>query len=147
MEGEGLLLTPISKNVIGNVIVLTDADQSPEMSVGLVEGIPREQQVARIYAERGCRVVVPVLIDRSDTYSITRIGRATNQPHREFIYRPAFEMGRHIVGYEVHLGRCRGCGRRIQPRHRDQTSDALGGGRSGTGATGGGPGSVAVHLA
>lgn len=23
--------------------------------------------------------------------------------------------------YEVHIGRCRGCGRRIQPRHPDQT--------------------------
>ena len=27
--------------------------------------------------------------------------RLTKQPHREFIYRPAFEMGRHIIGYEV----------------------------------------------
>ena len=25
----------------------------------------------------------------------------TNQPHREYIYRMAFEMGRHIIGYEV----------------------------------------------
>ena len=25
----------------------------------------------------------------------------TNQPHREFIYRMAFELGRHIIGYEV----------------------------------------------
>jgi cephalosporin-C deacetylase-like acetyl esterase len=25
----------------------------------------------------------------------------TNQPHREFIYRQAFQMGRHIIGYEV----------------------------------------------
>jgi hypothetical protein len=25
----------------------------------------------------------------------------TNQPHREWIYRPAFELGRHIIGYEV----------------------------------------------
>jgi transposase len=31
-----------------------------------------------------------------------------------------------IARYGVHLGRCRGCGRRIQPRHPDQTSDALG---------------------
>jgi len=46
----------------------------------------------------------------------------------------------HIVGYGVHLGRCRGCGRRIQPRHRDQTSDALG-------AAGVGLGPRAVALA
>ena len=25
----------------------------------------------------------------------------TNQTHREFIYRMAFELGRHIIGYEV----------------------------------------------
>src|SRR5581483_3432336 len=25
----------------------------------------------------------------------------TNQPHREWIYRMAFEVGRHIIGYEV----------------------------------------------
>jgi hypothetical protein len=25
----------------------------------------------------------------------------TNQPHREFLYRMAFEVGRHIIGYEV----------------------------------------------
>src|SRR5262249_21884477 len=25
----------------------------------------------------------------------------TNQPHREWIYRQSYEMGRHIIGYEV----------------------------------------------
>ena len=25
----------------------------------------------------------------------------TDQPHREFIYRMACEMGRHVIGYEV----------------------------------------------
>jgi transposase len=30
------------------------------------------------------------------------------------------------VCYEVHIGRCRLCGRRVQPRHPEQTSDALG---------------------
>jgi transposase len=28
--------------------------------------------------------------------------------------------------YDVHIGRCRACGRRVQPRHPEQTSDALG---------------------
>src|ERR1041384_2122410 len=27
--------------------------------------------------------------------------RFTNQPHREWVYRQAFELGRHIIGYEV----------------------------------------------
>jgi transposase len=30
------------------------------------------------------------------------------------------------IRYEVHVGRCRSCGRRVQPRHPAQTSDALG---------------------
>src|SRR5207253_2708336 len=50
----------------------------------------------------GARVLVPVLIDRKDTWSGNpQLGRMTNQPHREFIYRMAYEMGRHIIGYEV----------------------------------------------
>src|ERR1044072_3340321 len=47
-------------------------------------------------------MIIPVLISRADTYSgNARLGRFTNQPHREWIYRQAFEMGRHIIGYEV----------------------------------------------
>jgi dienelactone hydrolase len=53
-------------------------------------------------AENGCEVLVPVLIDRQDTWSGNpRIKRFTNQPHREWIYRQAYELGRHIIGYEV----------------------------------------------
>ncbi|MFO1094761.1 MAG: hypothetical protein U0992_15860 [Planctomycetaceae bacterium] len=44
---------------------------------------------------------MPALISRKATYSGHPDIRFTNQPHREFIYRMAFEMGRHIVGYEV----------------------------------------------
>ena len=45
---------------------------------------------------------MPVLIDRKDTWSGNpTFGRMTNQPHREFIYRMAYEMGRHVIGYEV----------------------------------------------
>src|SRR6266487_1696040 len=30
------------------------------------------------------------------------------------------------IRYNLHIGRCRSCGRRVQPRHPGQTSDALG---------------------
>jgi cephalosporin-C deacetylase-like acetyl esterase len=47
-------------------------------------------------------VLVPALVDRQDTWSGNpQLGRMTNQPHREFIYRMSYEMGRHIIGYEV----------------------------------------------
>ena len=102
MTGEGLLLKPLDKKPVADVVAVPDADQTPEMLVGLVPGVEPEAQFARRLAESGCRVVVPTLIDRADTFSIAAGGgRPTNQPHREFIYRQAFEMGRHIIGYEV----------------------------------------------
>ena len=81
-------------------MAIPDADQTPEQIAGLAPGVAPESQFARRLAESGCRVLVPALVDRGDTLSA--IGpRRTNQPHREFLYRPAFEMGRHIIGYEV----------------------------------------------
>jgi dienelactone hydrolase len=101
VDGEGLLLEPKGK-VVAQVVAIPDADWTPEMLVGLAPGIPKESQFARRLAENGCRVVVPVLIDRKDDFSgNAKLNRWTNQPHREFIYRMAYEMGRHIIGYEV----------------------------------------------
>ena len=69
--------------------------------VGLQPGLPPQAQFARRLAESGGCVLVPTLLDRGDTHSaIPRFG-ATNQPHREFIYRAAFELGEHIIGLEV----------------------------------------------
>jgi dienelactone hydrolase len=100
IEAEGLLLIP--KDSEGPLaIVFSDADQTPEMITGIVPGLAEEQQIARRLAEAGCYVLVPTLIDRADTYSVSQIGRTTNQPHREFVYRPAFEMGRTLIGYEI----------------------------------------------
>ena len=100
--GEGLLLSPTKKRPIADVIAIPDADQTPEMLAGLAPGIRAEAQFARRLAESGCRVIVPMLLDRADTYSVVTGGtQPTNLPHREFIYRQAFEMGRHVIGYEV----------------------------------------------
>ena len=99
--GEGLLLQPKGRP-IALVVALPDADQTPEMIAGLAPGVPPESQFARRLVENGCQVLVPVLIDRKDTWSGNEaIRRSTNLPHREWIYRQAFELGRHIIGYEV----------------------------------------------
>jgi len=100
VHGEGLLLEPNGPPT-ANVVALPECDRSPEMLVGLEEGVPEPAQYARRLAENGCRVLVPVLLDRRDTYAGHPGVRMTNQPHREFVYRAAFEMGRHIIGYEV----------------------------------------------
>ena len=103
VEGEGLLLEPSSdRQVSAQVIALPDADWTPEMLTGVTDDLSPSAQFARRLAEAGCRVVIPLLINREDTYSGNpKIGAYTNQPHREFIYRMAYQMGRHIIGYEV----------------------------------------------
>lgn len=99
--GEGLLLQPKGRP-IARIVAIPDADQTPEMLVGLAQGLAPEAQWARRLAENGCQVIVPVLINREDTWSgNAALKRFTNQPHREWIYRQAYEMGRHIIGYEV----------------------------------------------
>ena len=100
VTAEGLLLQPKGAPV-ARVVALPDADWSPEMLVGLAPGVEPAAQFARRLAENGCQVVIPVLIDRHDTWSGIPEFRMTNQPHREFIYRMAFEVGRHVIGYEV----------------------------------------------
>lgn len=94
--GEGLLLVPSLAEHVADVVAIPDADQTPEQITGLTAGVPAESQFARRLAESGCRVLVPVLINRK--IQLRRRVRLTN---REFLYRPAFELGRHVIGYEL----------------------------------------------
>jgi dienelactone hydrolase len=100
VDGEGLLLEPFGRPV-ARVVAVPDADWTPEMLAGMVPGVDESAQFARRLADNGCEVLVPLLIDRADTWSGIPGIRMTNQPHREWIYRMAFEVGRHIIGYEV----------------------------------------------
>ena len=93
VHGEGLLLVPTGREPIADIVALPDADQTPEQVVGLVEGVAPESQYARRLAESGCRVVIPMLIDRAPN--------ANEISNREILYRSAFELGRHLIGYEV----------------------------------------------
>jgi dienelactone hydrolase len=79
------------------VIVVPDADQTPEQLAGLVPGVPPASQVARRLTDNHCHVFIQTLIDRTVA---PRNGRA-RLTNREFIYRSAFELGRHVIGYEV----------------------------------------------
>jgi dienelactone hydrolase len=100
VDADGLLLEPKGK-AVACVVALPDADWTPEMLAGLAPGVPGEAQFARRLAENGCRVLVPTLIDRQDTWSGNPRLRMTNEPHREFVYRMAYHMGRHVIGYEI----------------------------------------------
>lgn len=96
--GEGLLLQPKAQSA-GNVIAIPDADQIPEQLAGLAEGIPAASQFARRLAEHGYQVLIPVVISRD--VLMPGSNPLLWQTHREWIYRQAFHMGRHIIGYEV----------------------------------------------
>jgi hypothetical protein len=100
VSGEGLLLEPKGKPR-GYIIALPDADQTPEQIAGLTSGVAPEAQIARRFVENGFAVIVPVLINRSDAGSGNPEILMTNMPHREWIHRQAYMMGRHIIGYEV----------------------------------------------
>jgi dienelactone hydrolase len=95
--GEGLLLMPKNGKPIASIIAIPDARQSPEQIAGVVGGTSAISQFARRLAESGCRVIVPVLVDRKVE---ARNGRS-KLSSREFLYRPSFELGRHIIGYEI----------------------------------------------
>ncbi|MEN9574061.1 MAG: hypothetical protein RL514_1916 [Verrucomicrobiota bacterium] len=97
VTGEGLLLEPKSP-LRAQVIALPDADQTPEQLAGVAPG---KAAWARSLAAAGCRVVIPTLIDRRDEWSGNPRIRFTNQPHREWIYRQAFMLGRTVIGYEM----------------------------------------------
>jgi dienelactone hydrolase len=93
VTGEGLLLSPKGRKPVADVVAIPDCDQAPEQLVGLMPGVPPESQYARRLAESGCRVVVPMLINREE--------RIDNLSNREWLYRSAFELGRGLIGYEV----------------------------------------------
>ncbi|MHC4569632.1 MAG: dienelactone hydrolase family protein, partial [Planctomycetota bacterium] len=102
VHAEGLLLTPPKGSPVADIVAIPDADQSPEMLAGLMKGIPVESQFARRLAESGCRVLVPTLINRQTVKRTAADGRrSVTLTNREFLYRSAFEMGRHVIGYEV----------------------------------------------
>src|SRR6185436_6443968 len=64
VHGEGLLLVPTKGEKVADIIAIPDADQTPEQICGLTDDVFAESQFARRMAENGCRVLVPMLINR-----------------------------------------------------------------------------------
>jgi dienelactone hydrolase len=101
LSATGLLLRP-KGNIVAGAVVIPDADQTPEALVGLLPGVRPAQQFPRMLAEQGVAVLIPTLIDRRDLWSgDDRLQKYSDQSHREWIYRQAAVVGRHIIGYEV----------------------------------------------
>ena len=97
VEGEGLLLKPMG-SPSARVIAIPHAGWTPEMAAGLEPG---GSSFAVPFALVGCEVLIPTLINLDSTWSGDSDIETTNQPHREFVYRMAYEVGRHVIGYEI----------------------------------------------
>ncbi|GAB2991226.1 hypothetical protein GCM10027284_04670 [Cyclobacterium sediminis] len=98
---EGLLISPKAE-IKASVIYVPDAGTAPEVVAGMIgQGEPGFGRVAEM-ARNGVEVLVPVLLNRQDTFSGNPIqGKFTNQTHREYIYRQGFILGRHVIGNEL----------------------------------------------
>lgn len=89
VHGEGIYILPKGKPH-ARLIVLPDADEAPE------------KVVDSRWLGAGCEVVIPALVTRGTRFSTSdRLGILTNVPHREWVYRQGYSLGRHLIGYEV----------------------------------------------
>lgn len=89
VHGEGIYFKPKGKPH-ARLVLMPDADDAPE------------KLVDPSWLASGCEVVIPALVTRGTRFSFADGLRIrTNVPHREWIYRQSFQLGRHIIGYEV----------------------------------------------
>jgi dienelactone hydrolase len=98
--GEGLLIQP-KRQAVGHVVVVPDASVLPEQMLGLVKVLDSQQQLARRLAESGFEVLVLQTVSRDKWPTEDRRLARADYTDREWIYRQAFHMGRHVIGYEV----------------------------------------------
>ncbi|MBX9656570.1 dienelactone hydrolase family protein [bacterium] len=93
VHGEGLLIEPKGKNAPFDSVVVLAGESVTDQKLEFVAKL----------ASAGVRVLIPVLIDRGHEHSLTQDGSfKTGLTNREFCYRPAFELGQHLIGYEIH---------------------------------------------
>jgi len=95
VHGDGLLIEPDGADgtPVADLVLLPDADQPPEDLAGLAAAAPAASAHALRLARAGCRVLVPGLVARTIN--------AHKMTDREWLHRPAFELGRHLLGYEI----------------------------------------------
>lgn len=100
LSAEGLLVQPTA-DAAGHLVVVPDCNQTPEQLLGLAPGLAADRQFARRLAECGCELLIPILVQRTPLESADEQIRRSQQTSREWLYRQAFHMGRHLIGFEV----------------------------------------------
>ncbi|HRP54552.1 hypothetical protein [Agriterribacter sp.] len=101
LSAEGILIVPATK-VKARAVIIPDAGTEPEALAAMIKGTGAGSAAVLALAKSGVEILIPALINRNYTYSGNpSLGLHTQQPHREWIYRQAYEIGRHVIGYEL----------------------------------------------
>src|SRR5690606_27271507 len=86
------------------MVLMPGAGETPEDVLGLTPRLEPKQQIGLRFALAGFRLLIPAPLDRELFGGLSGQDEAvlkTQQSHREWIYRQAFQMGRHPLGYDV----------------------------------------------
>lgn len=92
-DAKGLLIIP--KTVRFGAVLIPDASQMPESLCGIGKDSTTD---ALLLARQGGMVIIPQVASR---HREARLGRAV-MTDQEYLYRSAFILGRHLLGYHVH---------------------------------------------
>jgi dienelactone hydrolase len=105
---EGLYVNPLSEEPGSPapplMVLMPDAGETPEDILGMTARLPSHRQIGLRFALAGFRLLIPAAVNRERYGGPEGKDEAilkTDQTHREWIYRQAFQMGRHPLGYEV----------------------------------------------
>lgn len=98
--GTGLLVQP-TVTPVAHAVIVSDAGQTPEQLLGIAgDGNAAAAGVRRL-VENGVELVLPVTVSREKIVTTDAALKRSDQTYREWIYRQAFHLGRHVIGYEV----------------------------------------------
>jgi hypothetical protein len=93
-SAEGFLIKPKSENITKTIIHLPQAGITPEeLLTGKDEVLQKNWFTPPSKEEQ---MIIPFIVSRNwGQYKRVQL------PYREFIYRQAYQLGRHIIGYEI----------------------------------------------
>ncbi|MCC6509985.1 MAG: dienelactone hydrolase family protein [Pirellulaceae bacterium] len=97
LDAAGLYVKPLDGPIKFRAVIIPDAGQTPEQLIGVGQGSEKVAAWGAMLAALGGEVVVTTPVSR---HREARRGRAV-MTDEEFLYRSAFELGRHVLGYQV----------------------------------------------
>ncbi len=103
VQGEGLWVRQ-REAPVGHVVLVPDANQHPEDLFGFSqtdEAPLREVTIGRRLAENGFSIIIPAIVSRNSLATTDARRQQAEYSQREWIYRQAFHMGRHVIGYDL----------------------------------------------